>query len=330
VTERKKILITGGAGFIGSHLAQKYAEDEQSVKVLDNFSSGNPNNIRSLFNYKNFKLIKGDVTDKELVRRVTMDVNVIFHLAAEIHVDKSIFEAEQVCKVNINGTLNILEAAMENDVEAVIYASSSEVYGSSQYVPMDEKHPLNPASPYAASKAAADRLCFAYFNTYKLPVVMVRSFNTYGPRQADRGYSAAIPMFITRVLQSAPPVIYGDGKQTRDYMYIKDAVKGYDAVLQSYDKLLGKAVNFGTGKETSILDIANIIIRTRGENKLTPIHTAPRPGEVKRLCADTSFAKKELGFKPEYDIESGLAELIQWYVNGGVEEWKAYTKTSSE
>jgi UDP-glucose 4-epimerase len=327
----KRILITGGAGFVGSHLAEKYVKDGHMVKVLDDFSTGNQNNIRGLFNYKNFKLVKGDIRNKDLVRRVTMNVDVIFHLAAEIHVDKSMFDSEQTCSVNLIGTLNVLDASLENDVELLVYASSSEVYGSAQYTPMDEKHEMNPASPYAASKAGADRLCYAYHNSFRLPVVVVRCFNTYGPRQVDLGYSAVIPKFIRRAIRGVPPVIYGDGKQTRDYMYVKDAVKGYDSVFKSHERLLGQAINFGTGKETSILEIANMIIKQTGqEGKLKPVHAAPRPGEVNRLCADIAKAKKELGFQPEYDMERGLQELVQWYVEGGADEWRAYTGSWSE
>jgi len=321
----KTILITGGAGFVGSYLAEWYTKEGHLVKVLDDFSSGNPNNIRPLFNYKNFKLVKGSVLNKDLVYRAVAGVDVIFHLAAQIHVDESIMRSEETFLVNTVGTLNILEAALQNDVELVVYASSSEVYGSAQYVPMDEKHPLNPASPYAASKAAADRLCFAYYNTYRLPVVIVRCFNTYGPRQADLGYSAAIPKFIRRVAQGLPPVIYGDGSQTRDYMYIKDAVKGYDLALNSYENLLGRAINFGTGKEVQIIELANIVIREFDrEGILKPVYVAPRPGEVKRLCADVKLAGVELNFEPEWSIEQGLKEYIQWYKEAGYEEWKAY------
>jgi len=327
---KKAILISGGAGFIGSHLAEEYVKKSHTVKVLDDFSSGNINNIRGLFNYRNFKLIRGDIRDKKAVEKAMDGVDIVFHLAAQVHVDKSIIDPRYVFEVNTFGTLNILGSALENDVELVIYASSSEVYGSAQYVPMDEKHPLNPASPYAASKAAADRLCFAYSNTYKLPVVIVRCFNTYGPRQSDTGYAAAIPKFIRRVMQSLPPVIYGDGKQTRDYMYVKDAVKAYDLVLNSYENLVGKTINFGTGQEVSIKELATKIISLFGrEGKIKPIYVAPRPGEVKRLCADISLAKKELRFEPEYDIAKGLKEFIKWYKAGRYEEWLAY-RTEAE
>ncbi len=317
--------MTGGAGFIGSHLAEDLVKDGHSVRIMDDFSSGSVNNILGLFNHSNFKLIRGSVTDKELVRRASFDVSVVFHLAAQIHVDRSIIEPRHTFEVNTLGTLNVLDAALENDIELVVYASTSEVYGSAKYAPMDEDHPLNPASPYAASKAAADRLCFSYYNTYKVPVVVVRCFNTYGPRQKDRGYAAAIPKFLKRALSGLPPVIYGDGKQTRDYMYVRDAVEAYKLVLKSPGNVLGKAVNFGTGKEITILDLANRILNLCNKN-VAPIHVAPRTGEVKRLSADISLAQKELGFTPRYAIEKGLKEFLSWYREGRYEEWKAYTE----
>jgi dTDP-glucose 4,6-dehydratase len=324
MSDGKSILVTGGAGFIGSHLAEDLVNNGFSVKIIDDFSTGSVNNILGLFNNRNFKMIRGSVTNKDLVEKAASDVDVIFHLAAQIHVDRSILEPRHTFEVNTLGTLNVLDAASENNVETVVYASTSEVYGSAKYVPMDEDHPLNPASPYAASKAAADRLCFSYYNTYKLPVVIVRCFNTYGPRQKDTGYAAAIPKFIRRVLSGKPPVIYGDGTQTRDYMYVKDTVKAYKLVLNSYKNVLGKAINFGTGKEISILDLANTLCEL-SNNKSKPIHVAPRAGEVKRLCADVTLAKNLLNFTPEYTIRKGLEEFTNWYREGRYEEWTAYT-----
>jgi UDP-glucose 4-epimerase len=316
----KRILITGGAGFIGSHLAEDLIKDGYSVKIMDDFSSGNVVNILSLFNSRRFKFVRGSVTDKELVRNATADIDVIFHLAAQIHVDRSIIEPKYTFEANTLGALNILDAALENNVELVVYASSSEVYGTAKYIPMNEDHPLNPASPYAASKVAADRLCFAYYNTYKLPIVIVRCFNTYGPRQRDTGYAAVIPKFIKRVLSGIPPLIYGDGTQTRDYMYIKDAVHAYKLVLKAYENVVGKAINFGTGREISILELANKILSLCGNNTGL-IHVSPRPGEIQRLCADISLAKKELDFEPKYTIEKGLEEFTKWYKEGKHEEW---------
>ena len=162
---KKRILITGAAGFIGSHLAEDLVKEGYPVKILDDFSSGNVNNIIGLFNYRNFKLVRGSVTNKDLVRETITDVDVVMHLAAQVHVDRSMIEPRHTFEVNTLGTLNVLDAAMEKNIELLVYASSSEAYGSAEYVPMDESHPLNPASPYAASKAAADRLCFSYYNT---------------------------------------------------------------------------------------------------------------------------------------------------------------------
>jgi UDP-glucose 4-epimerase len=320
----KRILITGGAGFIGSHLAEELVKAGHSVKILDDFSTGSVNNILGLFNYKNFNMIRGSITDKELLAKATSDVDVIFHLAAQIHVDRSIIEPRHTFDINTLGTLDILDNAMEKRIELVVYASTSEVYGTAKYVPMDEDHPLNPASPYAATKAAADRLCFSYYNTYHLPIVIVRCFNTYGPRQKDSGYAAAIPKFIKRALSGLPPVIYGDGKQTRDYMYVKDTVNAYKLVLKSCKDIVGKAINFGTGKEISILELTNTICELCG-NKTNPIHTVPRSGEVTRLCADTSLAQKTLNFTPEYTIRKGLKEFVNWYKEGRYEEWTSYT-----
>jgi UDP-glucose 4-epimerase len=322
----KRILITGGAGFIGSHLAEDLVKAGYSVKIIDDFSTGNVNNILGLFNYKNFKMIRGSITNKELLAKATADVDVIFHLAAQIHVDRSIIEPRHTFDVNTLGTLNILDNALEKDIELVVYASTSEVYGTAKYVPMDEDHPLNPASPYAATKAAADRLCFSYYNTYHLPVAIVRCFNTYGPRQKDTGYAAAIPKFIKRALSGLPPVIYGDGNQTRDYMYVKDTVNAYKLVLKSYENVLGKAINFGTGNEISILELTKTICELCG-NEAKAIHAAPRSGEVKRLCADMSLAEKTLNFTPKYTIRKGLMEFVNWYKEGCYEEWTAYTSS---
>ena len=319
----KRILITGGAGFVGSHLCEDLVRNGYSVKILDDFSAGTVNNIMELFKYRSFKMIRGSVTDRKLVAEAISDVDIVIHLAAQVHVDKSIIEPKQTFEVNTLGTLNILDAALEHDIELVVYASTSEVYGSAKQIPMTEDHPLNPASPYAASKAAADRLCFSYYNTYNLPVVIVRCFNTYGPRQRDIGYAAAIPKFIRRIQRNLPPIIYGDGKQTRDYMFVNDAVNAYKLVLKSPKNVLGKAVNFGTGKEISIEDLAKMILKLAGNNS-NPLHVSARPGEVTRLCADTTLAKKELGFEPKYTLEKGLTEFLQWYREGRYEEWIAY------
>lgn len=314
------MLITGGAGFIGSHLCDKYTKDGHRVLCLDNFDSGNLMNIRHLLNYKNFKLVKGDIRDYDLIEKLTRDVDVIFHLAAQIHVDRSYIEPQLTYEINVIGTQNVLEAAKLHDAQKVIYASTSEVYGSAQYVPIDEKHPLNAPHPYGASKIAADRMCYAYIQTYGMDICILRPFNIFGPHQRDVGYGGVISIFTRRVLNNTPPIIYGDGQQTRDYTYIVDAVKAYDMMLNHKDQIM-EPVNFGTGKEVSIIDLANKIIDLCGAgDTIKPVFVDSRIGEVKRLIADPSRARDILGWKSEYDLEQGLANFIKWYRDFGFEE----------
>lgn len=318
-----KVLITGGAGFIGSHLCEKYVSKDYTVVCLDNFLNGSLGNVRALLNNKKFKLVNGEVRDFNLLDKIiSSDIDAIIHLAAQIHVDRSIIEPRETYETNVLGTLNVLELARRYDVEKVIYASTSEVYGSAQYVPMDEKHPLDPMHPYGASKLAADRMCHAYIQTYGASICIVRLFNTFGPRQKDTGYGGAISIFAKRVLNNQPPIIYGDGKQSRDYLYVEDAVKAYELVLES-KKDLRRPINFGTGKDITILDVANKVIRLFGKgNKIKPIHVAPRPGEVRKLVADNKKAKELLGWEPEFSFDKGLKRFVEWYRDYRFEEWE--------
>jgi len=314
-----RMLITGGAGFIGSYLCEKYTKEGHTVLCLDNFLSGNLLNVRHLLDYRNFKLITGDVRDFDLLERIIRDVDVVFHLAAQIHVDRSYVEPRLTYEINVMGTQNVLEVARIYDVKKVIHASTSEVYGSAQYVPIDEKHPLDAPHPYGASKIAADRMCNAYVITYGMDISIPRFFNIFGPRQRDIGYGGVISIFTRRVLNNIPPIIYGDGLQTRDYTYIEDAVKAFDLVLNHKSKL--EPVNIGSGKEVSILDLANLIIDLCGKRgEMKPVHVEPRIGEVKKLIADARKAKKIIGWEPKYNLKEGLKTFIQWYKQFGQEE----------
>ncbi len=315
-----KILVTGGAGFIGGHLCEALTSKGNNTVALDNMANANINNVRNLLNKPNFRLVIGDISDIELLRRVTRNVDAIFHLAAQIHIDRSIMYPETTFEINTMGTLNLLKVAVENDVKRFIFASTSEVYGTAQRIPMTEDHPLNPASPYAASKLAADRLCFAYHNTFNLNVAIVRMFNTFGPRQKDSGYASVIPIFIKRVLQNKPPIVYGDGKQTRDYLYIKDAIAAYLKILED-DRFVGQTVNVGTGNEIAINDLASLIIRLSGRKNIEVVHSSPRPGEVTRLCADINNIQSICGWKPKYTIEEALAEFVRWYQTYQEDVW---------
>jgi len=316
-----KILITGGAGFVGSHLCDKYTKEGNTVICLDNFMSGNLTNIRHLLSYRNFKLINGDVRDFDLLEKIMTDVEVVFHLAAQIHVDRSIIEPKLTNDINISGTQNILELARRYDVRKVIHASTSEVYGTAQYTPMDEKHPLNAPHPYGASKTAADRMCYAYKQTYGMDIAIMRLFNIFGPRQRDTGYGGVISIFVRRALSGMPPIVYGDGKQTRDYTYIEDTLSAYDAVL-NYKGVFDVPINFGTGREVKIIDLANRIIKLTGQQgKIKPVHVEPRPGEVQRLIADISQARKLLKWEPKCTLEEGLKKFVDWYRDYKFEEW---------
>jgi UDP-glucose 4-epimerase len=314
-----RILITGGAGFIGSYLCEKYTKEEHTVLCLDNFLSGNLLNVRHLLDYRNFKLIKGDVRDFNLLERIIRDVDIVFHLAAQIHVDRSYVEPRLTYEINVMGAQNVLEVARIFDVKKVIHTSSSEVYGSAQYVPIDEKHPLDAPHPYGASKIAADRMCNAYIQTYGMDISIPRFFNIFGPRQRDIGYGGVISIFTRRVLNNISPIIYGDGRQTRDYTYIEDAIRAFDLILNHKSRL--EPINIGTGKEVSIIDLANMIIDLCGKKgKIQPVNVEPRIGEVKQLIANAKKAKEILGWEPKYDLKEGLKAFIQWYKNYGQEE----------
>jgi UDP-glucose 4-epimerase len=316
-----RILITGGAGFIGSHLCEKFIKEGQTVVCLDNFFNGNLMNIRHLLNYKNFKLINGDIRDFDMLEKIVPGVDVIYHLAAQIHVDRSIIEPKLTYDVNVLGTQNILEAAKMFDVEKVVQMSTSEVYGSAETAPMNEKHPLNAPHPYGASKIAADRMCYAYNQTYKMNIVIVRPFNTFGPRQKDTGYGGVISIYVKRVMSGQPPIIYGSGQQTRDYNYVADLVEALGLILK-YPEPIDAPINIGTGREIKILDLANMIIDLAGQHgRIKPVFVEPRPGEVDRLISDNSKVKKLLGWEPKHSFKEGLTKLIDWYQNYKSEEW---------
>lgn len=317
-----KLLITGGAGFIGSHLCEKYVNAGYNVICLDNFMTGNLVNIRHLLKYRNFKLVNGDIRDVNIVEKTMHDVDVVFHLAAMIHVDRSIVEPRIAYDINVSGTLNILETARMLDVKKIIHTSTSEVYGSAQYVPMDEKHPLDAPHSYGASKIGADRMCKAYIETYGLDIAIMRPFNIFGPRQKDSGYGGVISIFAKRVQNNLPPIIYGTGEQSRDYTYIEDIVDAYDLVLNSKKKVKDP-VNFGTGKDIKIKDLANLILKYFGKDKeLKPVHIDPRPGEVNRLICDFSKAKEIYGWTPKFDFETGLKKFLNWYKDYKFEDIK--------
>jgi UDP-glucose 4-epimerase len=312
-----RILITGSAGFVGSHLTEKYVKEGHIVLGLDNFLSGSLDNIKHLLDYSNFKLIEGDIRNKDLLEKVMRGCDYIFHLAAQVHVDRSMIEPELTWDINVMGTQKLLEMARFYDVKRFIHASSSEVYGTALYVPQDENHPLCAPHPYGASKTAGDRMCYAYQRAYNMDIVIVRPFNIFGERQRDKGYGGVISIFARRVLNNVPPIIFGDGSQSREYTYVSDMVDAYDRIMR-YNLPIREPINVGTGEEITIKELAYKIIEIC-DKKLEPVFDKPRMAEVDRLVTDATKARILLGWKPKVSIDDGLRKYIEWASSFGWE-----------
>ena len=306
-----KILVTGGAGFIGSHLTERLLEPDNEVIVLDDLSTGSEENLRAVSKSTKFKLVMGDVRSARTVEALVRKVDFVYHLAAK-SLPVSLQRPRIVHEVNATGTFNVCMSTRKGRVKRLVYISSSVVYGTAQYIPIDEGHPLQPRTPYCASKAAGEMYVRSFANAWGIPAVIVRPFNTYGPRARKGVYSSVIPCFVDRCLSGKPPIIYGDGKQTRDFTYISDIVDGIVKAADC-DDLLGDVVNIARGEEVSVNRIANIVLNLTGlEDKVNPVFEVPRPGDVRRQVADISKAKRILHFKPEVSIEEGIEKYIKW------------------
>lgn len=309
----KRVLITGADGFMGSHLTEKLLELGANVSVLVRGSSVNGTfqyQLRNIAHLKKEfqKIIAVNIASTDCIPMVVkLKPEVIFHLAADAYVPYSFERPLEVTATNLQGTLNMLHAAMRiNQLERIVCTSSSEIYGTAQKAKIDENHPLNPTSPYAASKAAADRFAFSYYQTYHLPITIIRPFNTYGPRHT---YDV-IPKFIRMALKNEPITIYGTGKQSRDFTYIDDMIRAF-IIMGEERKAIGEAINFGTETDVSVNRIAHLIVKLSG-SKSKIVHVKKRAAEVKRLCCDASKAKRFFGWKTRVGIEEGLRKNIEW------------------
>ena len=308
----KKILITGATGFIGSHLAELCVEKGYNVVAFDRY---NPNNYWGWLEdseYKNYmEVILGDVRDYDSVSKAMEGCNSVFHLAALIGIPYSYVSPLAYIRTNVEGTYNVLEGAKNLNLEQVLVTSTSETYGTAQYVPIDEKHPLIGQSPYSASKIAADQLAISYYKSFELPVKIVRPFNTYGPRQSAR---AIIPTIISQILNGKTEIELGSLSPTRDLTFVTDTCTGFEKIYKS-DSLFGEVTNIGINAEISIEDLAKliaVIMDIELSIKSTDERIRPENSEVERLFCDNSKLLKHTNWEPNYTLEQGIAEVIEW------------------
>lgn len=299
-----KILVTGGAGFIGSHVVDALLKRGDEVVVLDNFTTGSKSNLQNHFGKSGFRLVEGDIRDQKKTRETLEGVDAIIHEAAVTSVPFSIQNPEVTRDVNLEGTLNLLRLALERGAKRFIFASSCAVYGKQKKLPIVEDALPNPLSPYADFKLAAEEQCLKFYRENGLETVVLRYFNVYGPRQSGGEYAGVMVKFKERLLQNQPPIIYGNGKQTRDFIHVQDVVK---ATLLAVERdVVGEIFNIGSGKAISIRALCDLFLEVSGKTRLRPVHKPPRAGEIRYSLADVKKAKKILGFKPTVAIKDGV------------------------
>lgn len=309
-----RVLVTGGAGFISSNLCRYLLRRTQhEVVIMDALTyAGNIANLTDVMGDPRLSFVEGDIRDAAHVESVVAGVDVIVNAAAESHVQKSIAQgAAEFVTTNVVGTQVLLDAARRHPVERFVFISSSEVYGTAESEPMDESHPLNPRSPYAATKAGADRLVYSYAATYDLPTVILRPFNNYGPYQhAEK----VVPRFITQALRHDLLTVHGPGTATRDWLYVEDTCAAVTGAIEApLDRVRGETINVATGRDISVLEIAHQICDAIGRPRDIVQHVDERPGQVERHIGSTERAEELLGFKPKVTFERGLGRTIRWY-----------------
>ena len=302
-----RALVTGGAGFIGSHLVDGLVKRGFDVTVLDDLSTGRMENLSSCL--ERIRFVRGGIRDKATVEDSLRHVDSVFHLAAIASVPYSVEHPKTTYEINVNGTTSLLEASSKSSVKKFIYASTSAVYGDPEYLPIDESHPLNPISPYAESKLKAEQLCEEYQESCGLKTVILRPFNVYGPRQTGNQYAGVIIRFVERLLEGQPPIIYGDGLQTRDFIYVEDAVRAL--ILASKNKeATGRIFNVASGLPTSINELAQLLIDMFDIDGIEPMHVGAREGDIRHSYAETKRAKTHLGFEARITLREGLSSLL--------------------
>lgn len=307
-----KILVTGADGFIGSHLTEILLQEGFEVRALSQYNSFNNWGWLEGNNHPNLEVVCGDVRDAAFCRHISKGCDTVFHLAALIAIPYSYVAPESYVDTNIKGTLNMCQAAMDCGVRRLIVTSTSEVYGTAQYVPIDEKHPRQPQSPYSATKIGADAIAKSFYNAFNLPVVIARPFNTFGPRQSAR---AIIPTIITQIAAGKRSIKVGDLSPTRDFNFVKDTCRGFIA-LGKAENVEGQEINIATGKEVTMKETLDTIARLMGvdvEYVVDKERLRPSKSEVFRLCGDSSLITSLTDWRPQYTLEQGLAETIEWF-----------------
>lgn len=313
--EDKNILITGSDGFVGSHLVERFLEENCKVRAFVFYNSFNKWGwLDSLEKEQLSKInvIAGDIRDYNIVNKAVKGVDIVCHLAALIGIPYSYIAPESYIDTNVKGTLNIIQAAKINNVKKVIITSTSETYGSALYVPIDEKHPYQPQSPYSASKIAADAIALSYYNSFNTPISIIRPFNIYGPRQSAR---AVIPTIITQILQKTDKIELGNLTSTRDFTYVRDTCEAYVKSIKT-DNIEGEIINIGNSKDISIKDLAEKIkdlMHSNAEIKSRTERKRIKNSEVNRLNADNSKALRLINWKPKYSLDDGLKLTIEWF-----------------
>tara|TARA_A100001015_G_scaffold255912_1_gene297672 strand:+ start:4276 stop:5253 length:978 start_codon:yes stop_codon:yes gene_type:complete len=309
-----RVLVTGADGFIGSHLVELLYQQGYEITALAQYNSfGNMGWLSSIKCKENIAMVSGDIRDLDFCQSIMKEIDIVYHLAALIAIPFSYIAPQSYLETNINGTMNVCIAAKNNKVKRVINVSTSEVYGTANYVPINEEHPLQPQSPYSASKIAAESIAMSFYNSYELPITTVRPFNTYGPRQSAR---AIIPTIISQINHNIKEIKLGDINPTRDFNYVEDTCRGIILVSKE-DKLIGRVVNIGSNTENSIETIVNLIQKIMNKNiKILTDKKRIRPknSEVFRLNCDYSLLKSLTNYEPLIEIEVGLEKTIEWFI----------------